>query len=91
MSNPEIIDIKLSNVSSSPASPKLSVVGSSDNGIIRLNNLPQDEEVNTRRSVNFGPGADLLINHKFKISNSRYPTRTLKELKNHRVCGCNKH
>ena len=77
MSNPEIIDIKLSNVSSSPASPKLSVVGSSDNGIIRLNNLPKDEDVNTRKSVNFGPGADLLINHKL-ASKSNSPKSDIK-------------
>ena len=39
MSTPEIIDINLTN-NSPLSSPKLSVVGNSDAGMIRLNNLP---------------------------------------------------
>jgi hypothetical protein len=59
MSTPEIIDISISKVPGSPTlMPKLSVSDSSDSGMIQLNNLPSD---NTKKSVNFGPGADLLI------------------------------
>ena len=61
MSTPEIIDISISKAPGSPTLiPKLSVSGSSDSGMIQLNNLPSD---NTKKSVNFGPGADLLMNH----------------------------
>ena len=62
MSTPEIIDITLTN-NSPLSSPKLSVVGNSDAGMIRLNNLPplETNDMN-KKSVNFGPCADLLMN-----------------------------
>jgi len=60
MTSPEIIDISISKTPSSPTlTPKLSVSSSLDSGMIQLNNLPS----NSNKSVNFGPGADLLMNH----------------------------
>jgi hypothetical protein len=60
MNPPEIIDISISNTPSSPTlTPKLSVSSSSDSGMIQINNLTG----NSNKSVNFGPGADLLMNH----------------------------
>ena len=76
MSSPEIIDIKLSQT---PSSPKLSVVGSLDNGLIRLNNLPPLDG-SENKSVNFGPGADLLINQKVAKANSPRSDIKLSEL-----------
>ena len=75
MSNPEIIDIKLSNTSPTN-SPRLSVVGSASDGLIKLNNLPP-LEVSEKKSVNFGPGADLLINQKI-ASKSNSPRSDIK-------------
>ena len=75
MSSPEIIDIKLSHTS--PAnSPRLSVVGNSSDGLIKLNNLPP-LDVSEKKSVNFGPGADLLINQKV-ASKSNSPKSDIK-------------
>ena len=45
-----------------PTSPKLNVMGTDDEGVIKLNITPIDIEPNTQKSVNFGPGADLLMN-----------------------------
>lgn len=42
-----------------PDSPKLNVIDTNDEGVIKLNITPMD---NTQKSVNFGPGADLLMN-----------------------------
>ena len=81
MSSPNIVDINLSKTSP-PGSPKLSVVGNSDKGIIRLNNLPPLETSGSeKKSVNFGPGADLLINQKVAAkSNSPKSDIKLSEL-----------
>jgi len=80
MSTPEIIDINLTH-NSPLSSPKLSVVGNSDAGMIRLNNLPPLETNNiNKKSVNFGPGADLLINQKVAKSNSPKSDIKLSEL-----------
>jgi len=61
MSEADLIDIQISKIPDSPTiSPKLSVGGSSDAGTIKISNL--SEPVQPRKSVNFGPGADLLMN-----------------------------
>ena len=61
MSEADLIDIQISKIPDSPTiSPKLSVGGSSDSGTIKISNL--SEPVQPRKSVNFGPGADLLMN-----------------------------
>ena len=44
----------------SPDSPKLNVTDTNDEGVIKLNIAPID--TNNQKSVNFGPGADLLMN-----------------------------
>ena len=78
----EIIDIKLGN-NSPPSSPKLSVVGNGDEGLIKLNNLPPLDiggGASEKKSVNFGPGADLLINQKVAKSNSPKSDINLAEL-----------
>jgi hypothetical protein len=62
MISPEIIDISISKTPGSPTLvPKLSVFDSGDSGLIQLNNLSSSG--NSNKSVNFGPGADLLMNH----------------------------
>lgn len=43
-----------------PGSPKLNVTDTNDEGVIKLNIAPLD--TSTQKSVNFGPGADLLMN-----------------------------
>ena len=80
MSTPEIIDINLTH-NSPLSSPKLSVVNNSDAGMIKLNNLPplETNDMN-KKSVNFGPGADLLINHKMAKSISPKSDIKLSEL-----------
>ena len=61
MSEADLIDIQISKIPESPTiSPKLSVGSSSDTGTIKISNL--SEPVQPRKSVNFGPGADLLMN-----------------------------
>ena len=78
MSNPEIIDIKLTTNTSPSTSPKLSVVGNADPGVIRLNNLPPLETtISDKKSVNFGPGAELLVNQKV-ASKSNSPKSDIK-------------
>ena len=65
MNDSEIIDLGISNISNSPTlGPKLSVTSKDDRGTIKLNNLPSLDSISTTpsRSVNFGPGADLLMN-----------------------------
>ena len=63
MTEPEIIDIGISKISDSPTlGPKLSVMSNDDGGTIKLNNLPSLDSPGPSRSVNFGPGADLLMN-----------------------------
>ena len=61
MSDADLIDIQISKIPDSPTIvPKLNVGGSSDSGTIKISNL--SEPVQPRKSVNFGPGADLLMN-----------------------------
>ena len=61
MSEADLIDIQISKIPDSPTiSPKLNVGGSSDSGTIKISNI--NEPVQPRKSVNFGPGADLLMN-----------------------------
>ena len=43
-----------------PDTPKLNVTDTNDEGVIKLNIAPID--TNNQKSVNFGPGADLLMN-----------------------------
>lgn len=61
MSEADLVDIQISKIPDSPTiSPKLSVGGNTDSGTIKITNL--SEPVQPRKSVNFGPGADLLMN-----------------------------
>lgn len=63
MSTPDIIS--LNDISETmDDGPKLNVMEKEDAGVIRLNNLPSlDTEITApSKSVNFGPGADLLMN-----------------------------
>lgn len=62
MSEPNIVEITSSK--SPLTTPKLSVTENNDKGTIKLNNLPPlDSEMPIeKKSVNFGPGADLLMN-----------------------------
>jgi hypothetical protein len=61
MNDSELIDIQISKIPDSPTiSPKLSVSGSNDGGTIKISNI--DEPPSRPKSVNFGPGADLLMN-----------------------------
>jgi len=64
MNDSEIIDLGISKISDSPTmAPKLSVTSKDDGGTIRLNNLPSLDTASTpSRSVNFGPGAEMLMN-----------------------------
>ena len=80
MNAPEIINLgSISPKLSVSASPKLSVSGLNEPGTIKLNNLPSlnvqpnlnvtsDKKIpsgpDTRKSVNFGPGAEMLMNLK---------------------------
>ena len=62
MNDSELIDIQISKIPESPTiAPKLSVGGFSDGGTIKISNLG-DSNVGGKKSVNFGPGADLLMN-----------------------------
>jgi hypothetical protein len=63
MSTPDIIS--LNDISDTiDDGPKLNVMEKEDSGVIRLNNLPniETESPMPSKSVNFGPGADLLMN-----------------------------
>lgn len=61
MSEPNLIDIQISKISDSPTiAPKLNVGSNADSGTIKISNI--SEPVQPRKSVNFGPGADLLMN-----------------------------
>ena len=60
--------------------PNLSVSSSSDVGTIKLNNLPPLDT--PKKSVNFGPGADLLMNHnRTSRANSPKSDISISELK----------
>lgn len=54
-STPKVIDIR-----TGPASPRLSVTDGE--GTIKISNLPNSSASSDRKSVNFGPGVDLLMN-----------------------------
>jgi len=75
------IDIQISKIPDSPTiSPKLSVGGSYDTGTIKISNL--SEPMQPRKSVNFGPGADLFMNHgRVSRPNSPKSDIALSELK----------
>ena len=78
MSQPEIINL------GAPSTPKLSVSMPKDSGTIKLNNLPSlDTNVPSRplKSVNFGPGAEMLMNNKTSRSSSPKSDIKLSELK----------
>ena len=78
MSQPEIINL------GGPSTPKLSVTSSNDSGTIKLNNLPSlDTSVPSRplKSVNFGPGAEMLMNNKTLRTSSPKSDIKLSELK----------
>ena len=63
MSEPQIIEIGLSKPDTSP---KLTVTSSNDPGTLKLNELPA---LDTKKSVNFGPGVEMLMNPS-KVSSS---------------------
>jgi hypothetical protein len=76
MNTPEIINL-------GSASPKLSVMGNDEKGTIKLNNLPSLNSLNRfdsspRKSVNFGPGAEMLMNLKGSKSRSSSPKSDIK-------------
>tara|TARA_Y100000591_G_C21818575_1_gene692210 strand:+ start:541 stop:1947 length:1407 start_codon:yes stop_codon:yes gene_type:complete len=83
MTEPEIIDIGVSKISDSPVmGPKLSVISDNDSGTIKLNNLPSLSSPPPSRSVNFGPGAEMLMNAgKASRANSPKSDIQLSELK----------
>ena len=63
MTSPEIINI--SELSGSDDQPKLSVIEKEDEGTIKIQNIDTNLDINVdepSKSVNFGPGADLLMN-----------------------------
>tara|TARA_B100001057_G_scaffold292998_1_gene293069 strand:- start:1374 stop:2783 length:1410 start_codon:yes stop_codon:yes gene_type:complete len=59
MNTPEIININ--EISETDKMPSLSVTEDNDMGTIKINNIPPID-TSTQKSVNFGPGADLLMN-----------------------------
>jgi len=62
MSEADLIDIQISKIPDSPTiQPKLNVGSSTDSGTIKISNIDNDIS-QPRKSVNFGPGADLLMN-----------------------------
>ena len=63
MSEPQVIEIGLSKPN---VSPKLTVTSSNDPGTLKLNELPP---IDTKKSVNFGPGVEMLMNPN-KVSSS---------------------
>ena len=84
MASTEVIEIAHSN--SPIMAPKLSVTGNIEGGTIKLKNLPPLETVGApiseRKSVNFGPGADLFMNQgRNSKSNSPKSDINLNELK----------
>ena len=75
MTEPQVISL------SEPKSlkPNLSVSSSGDTGTIKLNNLPALDT--PKKSVNFGPGADLLMNQNRTRSSSPKSDISISELK----------
>jgi hypothetical protein len=85
MNKPDIIDINVTELRET--TPKLNVISNTDAGVINLNTSTNDNNVDlsSRKSVNFGPGADLFINKKVQskninISNSDINLSELKHL-----------
>ena len=81
---PEVIDIG----GTRPAPPRLSVVGSGTEGTIKLTNLPPPAPRSAgggNKSVNFGPGVDLLMNQNRARSSSPKPDIHLSDLKSIRA------
>jgi len=54
-----------------PAEPQLSTMGIGDTGTIKLNNLPPLDDTVQRKSVNFGPGIEMLMNDKRRSSSPK--------------------
>jgi len=55
-----------------PTEPKLSTSNVGDIGTIKLNNLPPLDDTNTpKKSVNFGPGIEMLMNDKRRSSSPK--------------------
>jgi hypothetical protein len=55
-----------------PAKPQLSTSNVGDVGTIKLNNLPPLDTSNTpKKSVNFGPGIEMLMNDKRRSSSPK--------------------
>ena len=74
----EVINIGVARSSSPLAPPRLNVTGAGDHGTIKLNNLPQPVELGTpTKSVNFGPGASLLMNQD-RMNRSSSPKSDIK-------------
>lgn len=73
---PEIINL-------GSTSPKLSVSSPNESGTIKLNNLPSLDTSTglQKKSVNFGPGAEMLMNNKTPRSSSPKSDIKLDELK----------
>ena len=81
---PEVIDIG----GTRSVSPRLSVVGNGTAGTIKLTNLPPPTSSSTsggNKSVNFGPGVDLLMNQNRARSGSPKPDIHLSDLKSIRA------
>ena len=58
----QVIDIGISKTPTSLGSPKLHVTGINEVGALKLNSLPPLDVNTPTKSVNFGPGASLLMN-----------------------------
>ena len=71
MNTPEVINI--GEISELNASPSLSVMENNDGGTIKIDNISTEGP----KSVNFGPGADLLMNHD-KANKSSSPKSDIK-------------
>ena len=56
----------------SPTEPNLSTLTPADSGAIKLNNLPELNSGNSpKRSVNFGPGVEMLMNDKRRTTSPK--------------------
>ena len=61
----EVIDINLTKP------PSLTTANAGDVGTIKLNNLPALDANSTKKSVNFGPGIEMLMNEKRRSSSPK--------------------
>ena len=74
--------IKIEEIKS-PRTPKLSVVGSNDVGTIKLNTGPSPRtSSNQPKSVNFGPGIEMLMNPKRQTTSPVHSDINLSDLRN---------